>query len=530
MKTGCYQKIGNTAICVILLFTFSTFTKVRAQSLWVSGSTNPTAVNGLYIKQSGTQFGYSYWKHETQDYYIYNDDYYGSRYWNIDNDFDDETVNFYSQESSDPVPTGLIWNAYTGSSGTVNVVEYSAEPEIEIRGNSTVIADGDDTPVFADHTHFGTQNVSSGSMIRTYTIYNLGAGTLNLTDASPYVAISGTHSADFTVSSAPSASIAASGNTTFQITFDPTGSGDRTATISLANDDADENPYTFAVKGRGATSSDLLVASITNPAAANGTYINQGLLYNFEYWKHESENYYLFNDDYSGTRYWNLDVDTDDSDDDYLFYYVSEAGTPVGLTGWSKNSTGGITGDPFITQGELAPEIVVLGNDNEITDDDTSPSFTDHTDFGTLNVSSGTRSRTFDIENNGTASLNLTESSPYVIISGAASSDFSVSAVPSSSIAAGNSTTFEITFNPSAAGTRSASLSFDNDDSDEDPFNFNIQGRGIIPQDLAVSGITTPAAANGNYIHQGILYEFQYWKHETQNYYIYNDDFSGTRY
>jgi hypothetical protein len=53
-----------------------------------------------------------------------------------------------------------------------------------------------------------------------------------------------------------------------------------------------------------------------------------------------------------------------------------------------------------------------------------------------------------------------------------------VTAQPASPIAAGGSTTFQVTFDPSAAGLRSATLSFTNDDADENPFDFAIQGSG----------------------------------------------------
>ena len=46
--------------------------------------------------------------------------------------------------------------------------------------------------------------------------------------------------------------VGASGGTTpFTITFDPTTTGLRSATVSIANDDSDENPYTFDIQGTG---------------------------------------------------------------------------------------------------------------------------------------------------------------------------------------------------------------------------------------------------------------------------------------
>jgi hypothetical protein len=44
---------------------------------------------------------------------------------------------------------------------------------------------------------------------------------------------------------------ATNGTTTFQVTFDPSAAGLRTATISIANDDSDENPFDFAIQGTG---------------------------------------------------------------------------------------------------------------------------------------------------------------------------------------------------------------------------------------------------------------------------------------
>lgn len=136
----------------------------------------------------------------------------------------------------------------------------SNAPEIEIQGNSIEIVSGDVTPDLADHTDFGSTAVVGGTITRTFTILNTGGADLNLTGASPYVSISGSHAADFTLTANPSTPIAASGSTTFDITFDPSAVGLREATISIANDDADEDPYTFAIQGTGTNSntSDII--------------------------------------------------------------------------------------------------------------------------------------------------------------------------------------------------------------------------------------------------------------------------------
>ncbi|WP_442787150.1 choice-of-anchor D domain-containing protein [Flavobacterium suncheonense] len=142
----------------------------------------------------------------------------------------------------------------------------SSVPEINILGNSNTIASGDVTPNTTDDTDFGTVATASGTIVKTFTIENLGTAALNLTDASPYVSITGANAGDFTVTAIPSNSIAASTSTTFAITFDPLADGLRTANVSITNNDSNENPYTFAIQGTG-----ISAPVITSALTASGT-------------------------------------------------------------------------------------------------------------------------------------------------------------------------------------------------------------------------------------------------------------------
>lgn len=134
-------------------------------------------------------------------------------------------------------------------------------PEINLRGNGATIASGDTTPSAADHTDFGSAQVG-GVLTRTFTIENTGTAPLNLT-GTPKVAVSGTHAADFTVTTQPASPVAAGGATTFVVTFTPGAAGLRTATVSIANDDANETPYTFAIRGVGINPPSITGASLT---------------------------------------------------------------------------------------------------------------------------------------------------------------------------------------------------------------------------------------------------------------------------
>ncbi len=137
-----------------------------------------------------------------------------------------------------------------GSSGLVETVgTYSGfpAPEIAITGNGVNIGKGDLTPSTSDFTDFGSQAVAAGNIARTFTVLNNGAALLKLGN----IAISGAAAGDFTVITAPVSTVAVGGSTTFTVRFDPSVAGLRTATLSLPNDDADENPFTFAVQGAG---------------------------------------------------------------------------------------------------------------------------------------------------------------------------------------------------------------------------------------------------------------------------------------
>lgn len=123
--------------------------------------------------------------------------------------------------------------------------------------------------------------------------------------------------------------------------------------------------------------------------------------------------------------------------------------------------------------GGAVSEIAVSGNGTDITDGDATPSLADHTDFGNVGLT-GTLDRTFTISNSGAADLTVGS----VTVGGANAGDFTVIQQPVSPVTNGGTTTFQVRFAPGALGLRQATLSFANNDSDENPFDFAIQGTG----------------------------------------------------
>ena len=485
-----------------------------AQSIVISGITVPSAVNGTYIIQVGDVNNFPSWKHQTLGYYLYYGIYTdGKGYWYIDNNTN-VTQEYFYIESENGTPVGLTgWKVDT----TVDplptgspVISYAVlAPEINLKGNSTSIAFNDVTPSFLDHTKFGSVNISAGSRTRTFTIENTGGAALTISG----VTLGGADASEFSKTDPLLTTIPANGNTTFTVTIDPSTEGIKTADISIASNDSDENPYQFSIAGDAFIPKNLLVSGIVEPAAANGTYTYQGIRNDeFQYWKHESLEYYIFNEQYSESDkayYWNIDVDTDDAvtDIDFLFFRSSEAMTPVGLSSWTHNTnTGYVTsGSPSIQY--AGSEMDVRGNGISIADGSTTPTTTNATDFSSVSVASGTSTSTFTIYNTGYEDLSLS-GSPIVAISGTNSGDFSVTAQPATPVTALTGTTsFTVEFNPSGGGTRSASISIANDDGDENPYNFNIQGTGLTVPTLTTSAATsimdTSATLGGNITSDG---------------------------
>jgi hypothetical protein len=571
-------------------------------------------------------------------------------------------------------PASVLVTTPAGTNPANTLYTYTGFPEMDILGDGVSIADGHSTPSLYDHTEFGSVGVSSGTQQRVYYVSNVsGAGTLNLT-GSPRVVVGGANAADFTVTSQPSASVAMGETSSFSVLFNPSAPGLRTATLSIANNDSNENPYNFSIQGTGigaptvtsifpasGSTAGGTIVTITgtgltgatavtiggNPAtvvvpvddtivtatvpagtagladvvvtAIGGSGTGTGL---FRYaqpmtmrtdnalggWTNNTTSFTVGTEGASfNTNSWSgpegpaeiVDGDTT-AGSKYLNYKDSHVGVIVSpqagsaniavtrLVAWTANDSEGRdpagyalygsaltlndstpgtiysglgTTYPLISSGSITlpssrnvqaipvtfnnstpyasyiliftstkpdtfdvvqdpgrtqvsevqfsgtpvpmPEIAVSGNGTSITDGDTSPSTTDHTDFGGTGVSVGSLQRTFTVQNTGPVNVNLS-GSPRVTIAGTNAADFTVTTQPASPVAPAGSTTFTITFDPSASGLRTATVSIASNDVDENPFDFSIQGTGQIeapPATIAAIGSTLSATLAANGVH-----------------------------
>lgn len=361
-------------------------------------------------------------------------------------------------------------------------------PEINVKQGATSLASGSGSQTF------GSVAAGGGTNDVVFTIENNGTTTLNLS-GTPRAALSGADAAEFSVTSAPPATIAASASQSFTIRFSPTTVGSKTATVTIANDDADEGSYTFIIIGTAAGSPEINVKqgvtsllsgsgshSFGSVAAAGGTAD------------------VVFTIENTGTGALNLTgtpraalSGTNAAD----FSVTSAPPTTVAAsstqnftvrfapsTGGAKTATVTIANDDanegtytFTITGTAttSPEINIKQGSTSLASGSGSQS------FGSVVASSGTADLTFTIENTGTAVLNLS-GSPRAALSGGDAGHFSVTVAPPTTVAAGGTETFTIRFAPTTTGAKTATVTVANDDSNEGSYTFTITGTGTVAE------------------------------------------------
>ncbi|MEO5916422.1 MAG: MBG domain-containing protein [Luteolibacter sp.] len=187
----------------------------------------------------------------------------------------------------------------------------------------------------------------------------------------------------------------------------------------------------------------------------------------------------------------------------YLVVKPAAAGTPLvnppsGYTVYGSLGQYTITGS-FLP--DNTPEIAVeqpVGTN--LTDGSASMS------CGSVLVGSSSSPLTFTVKNVGSA--NLTGLS--VSKDGASSADFTVGSLGATTLAAGASNTFTVTFSPSAPGSRTAAIHIASNDADENPFDINLTGTAFsvllsqnfdasssLPADWSTTGTATWAIITG---------------------------------
>jgi len=158
--------------------------------------------------------------------------------------------------------SGLIRaRAYPTDSQSDGIVEdtvaFDVNPEIQVSQGDTILTDAVSTVAFDDLQLGSTADI-------VITVSNIGLDDLVLS-GTPKIAL--TTGTQWSVVSQPTSPIAYGSSVNFTLRFTPTSTGAKTDTVTIANDDADENPFTFGLSGTctpGPGSSDSTWQPVTN--------------------------------------------------------------------------------------------------------------------------------------------------------------------------------------------------------------------------------------------------------------------------
>lgn len=94
---------------------------------------------------------------------------------------------------------------------------------------------------------FGTAKVGKKGRALKFTVRNTGSATLTGINAG----VAGKQASDFVITQVAKTSLATGTGTTFTVTFKPAAKGIRKATLKIASNDADENPFVVKLAGEG---------------------------------------------------------------------------------------------------------------------------------------------------------------------------------------------------------------------------------------------------------------------------------------
>ncbi|MES2660682.1 MAG: choice-of-anchor D domain-containing protein [Verrucomicrobiota bacterium] len=353
-----------------------------------------------------------------------------------------------------------------------------AFPEIAIeRANGTALTDAAASVVFSGIT------LGTTSAAETFTLRNSGNAALtNLA-----IVLNGAQASDFTFEGPAVTSLAPGASTTFRVFFKPTAAGARNASISIASNDADENPFDIALTGTGIAIPDISVASGTgnpfpgSPASAGFGDVEIGSTSSVR-------TFTIANPGTAALTGLGLAVDGAHAGDFLLestaatslapgasttFMLTFKPTAPGNRTATLHIASNDPDTNPFnlVLSGNAVavPRIALFRSGQPLATGGEA------IHFGNVDLGSVSASEPITIRNQGTAHLtNLT-----AVANGIFGPDFSISALDASPLAPGAETTFRISFKPSAAGPRSAVLHLASNDSHTGPFNIALTGTGI---------------------------------------------------
>lgn len=373
-------------------------------------------------------------------------------------------------------------------------------------------------------TDFGSLRVGGGGIsnqtrTRSFYVRNSSSATDSLAfHGTP--TLTGPGASHFQIISLGTSRLNPGNNRNFQIRFDPSSAGTKTAVLTIRSNDVDDNPFRVNLRGVGVANPEIRVQGRRQQTGTTFTEIND-------------------NDTAAqsadGTRFDNTDVG---SSRDSIFRIHNDGDAPLQLsnydiTGAGENAFSFIGTDTLIAAGSsldfevrftppaagtynatvtfatndsnenpfnfvirgsgLAPEIAVAGRDpdnifRDISDGGgNSPSVNNGTHYGNQDISGGAAQRTFRITNSGNDRLTI--SGRRFI--GDNDNEFSVSNLLNPTVRnidAGRTHDFTISYDPKNLGTDNVIFEMTTNDPNEGTFTFDLRGVGIGFPEIRVQG------------------------------------------
>jgi len=325
---------------------------------------------------------------------------------------------------------------------------------------------------------FASQPVGTTSGAGTATLDNAGTGALSISS----VTITGANPGDFAQANNCGSSLPAGSTCTFSITFTPAASGSRAALLSVADNSAG-SPQTVSLSGTGTVAS----ASLSPTSLSFG---NQSVNT-----KSGIRTATLTNGGKAALSLSGIAVTGANAGD---FAQTNTCGSSVAA---GASCTISVTFDPtasgsrsasvsFSDNANGSPQCLSLSGTGTAASASFSPS---SLPFGNQSVNTTSGVLTTTLTNGGNAALSLSS----VALTGANPGDFAQTNTCGSSVTAGTSCTISVTFDPTASGSRSASVTI-TDNAAGSPETVSLTGTGTSSASYVAASFVQANASASN--------------------------------
>jgi N,N-dimethylformamidase beta subunit-like, C-terminal/HYDIN/CFA65/VesB-like, Ig-like domain/Cep192 domain 4 len=350
-----------------------------------------------------------------------------------------------------------------------NTTTYFDDVIVSAQYNGTVSSGGAPTSFNPTTLPFGNQAVGVTSAAQSVAFQNVGSTAIHVAA----VIIDGINLSDFAISadSCTGATVAASSSCSVSVTFTPSALGSRTASLSFT-DDAPNSPQSVPLSGNGVTAGPAVSLS---PAALAFSSQNVGTTSG-------ALGLTLTNTGTSSLNVTSVTLgganpgDFAKSADSCTGANIAVNATCTVSVTFSPTATGSRSASlSFTDNAPASPQTVALSGTGVSASPTVSFNPTS-VGFGNQNIGTTSAAQTVTVTNTGTATLSVTS----VALGGTNASDFTISAdsCTGAMVAVNATCSVGVKFAPTAAGSRSASLSF-TDNAPASPQTVALSGTGV---------------------------------------------------